>query len=194
MKKLIILIALIVLASIAGAARTRKPAHGSPEISVDTVDVVKDSLNAETGDTVTASVQYDYPVVQDGFFNFPQRHNKDAVKIIAVILGITVPFGAAVLCLWLFLSYLRKVTFDRNRVVETAIREGRELPPQFFYILGKSSPERRFKSALMWIAWGLGLMVFFIVVDATPVVALMSIPVMIGVAKVVTYFIFDRKR
>jgi len=179
MKKLISIIVSMALTAVATSSATATADSLPPAIA---------------GAICIESADSDYDLDDPDYITTHVFDGIDALKITATVLALTVPFAAAIICLWLFLNYLRKVTFDRNRVVETAIREGRELPPAFFYILGKTSPERRFKAALLWIAWGLGLMIFFIIVDATPVVALMSIPVMIGVAKVVTYFMFDRKR
>lgn len=154
-----------------------------------------DTLPTGMGEAICIeSADADYDIDDSDYITTHVFNGRKTLEITAVVLALTMPFIAAIICLWLFLNYLRKVTFDRNRVVETAIREGRELPPTFFYILGKTSPERRFKAALLWIAWGIGLMIFFTIVDEPPVIALMSIPVMIGVAKVVTYFMFDRKR
>lgn len=182
-----IVCALIAVTAFAFPSRTEIALRGdsSPRVVVDSDYISCDTVSLiDSVDVVEVAFPEDYEPIK----------SRDIVKIVAIVLGLGVPFVSAVIALFLLLTYLKKISADRNRVVELAIKEGRNLPPEFFNSFMRSTPERRFKAGLLWIAWGVGLMLVSLVVEASPLVALMTIPVLIGVAKIVTYWVFDRKK
>jgi len=116
---------------------------------------------------------------------------KNNVRIFGIIGIFFFPIVGAVVALLVFLIFLRRMRADRLHVVELSIMEKQPLPKEFFYRY--RSRNRRLQNGMMWLAWGFGLMIFFMVVEAEEPAALMSIPVFIGISKIITYVI-ERKR
>lgn len=114
-------------------------------------------------------------------------------KILAVVLlfACVIPLGIALVALVIVMLFIRSDRARRARLIELSIRNNQPLPPEFY-----SRPHRRIRlqSGLMWVAWGLGLMIFFYYgTSSTRLAAMMFIPTLIGVAKILTYYLIDRK-
>lgn len=79
---------------------------------------------------------------------------------------------------------------DKYQVIENAMRQGYQLPEAFYF---SKSPRyddyRRLRSALIWIACGLSLLSLGGIVDAEPLLAIGTLPLFVGIAKLVVYLV-----
>lgn len=141
-------------------------------------DMGADSLNVSNR-PVYVDVHTDYGMGLDG---------DNVVEIIAVILIFGTPF---LISLALF-SVWYKIKRDRNRVIEIAIRNNVRIDPMIFS--DYKTPRTRLHSALVWMACGAGIILFFICVEAEEAIGLGGVPLFVGIAKLITYFVEDRKQ
>lgn len=123
-----------------------------------------------------------------------QGHNdgKHIGEVFIVFTAIVTPFACVVLIVFLA---LRAVTFrqrERNKLIEKAIDNNYILPHDFF--ANYHNARTRLQSALVWLAWGVGIMVFFLIITDETVYAIGIIPLLVGIAKLITYFVEDRKK
>ena len=111
-------------------------------------------------------------------------------SVIGVIAVFGFPFIFSVLALILSLNYINRRGERRAKLIEMSIKCGQPLPPEFFTRRKRDN----FQSGLTWLAWGAGLMIFFIVTGTSGTAALMSVPCFIGISKFVTVLIDSRNR
>ena len=78
---------------------------------------------------------------------------------------------------------------DRNRVIETSLTTGHELPKEFY---APFNPHRRLQSGVAYMAWGIGLFIFFMCIDSD-IAWLCIIPCIIGIGKLIAYFLYEHK-
>lgn len=109
-------------------------------------------------------------------------------KIIGILAVFGLPFIFATLLLFAGISYLNRRGERRARLIEMSLQCRQPLPPEFY----QRRRSNRLQSGLTWIAWGAGLMIFFIVVGEDSLAALMAIPCFIGVSKLLTLLIESR--
>lgn len=127
--------------------------------------------------------------------NIPKLNDVDReipmfVAPVAVISVIGV-FLCPVLIVFVICYFIYRSKKDRNRVVYESIVTGRALPVGFY----KDRPKNmRFQSAVAWLAWSIGLFVFFAIIDSAEVAFLMLIPFIIGVVKLAAFFMYDYKK
>ncbi len=150
---------------------------------VGTDSVQWDSVNASSR-PIQVSIYTDSGSVFD--------NGKDFVEMVSVIAAFGSIFGAPVLILIFLFYYWYKAKRDRNRVIEAAIMNNVKVDPNLFN--DYKTPRTRLHSALVWMAWGMGIIIFFICVDAAEAAGLGAIPLFVGLAKLITYFMEDRKQ
>lgn len=109
-------------------------------------------------------------------------------KTIGVVAVFFLPFVFAITALVLFTRYLNCRGERRAKLIELSLRSGQPLPPEFY----QRRKRNQVQTGLTWIAWGAGLMIFFVVVGAEPPAALMAVPCLIGVSKLMTILIESR--
>ncbi len=114
------------------------------------------------------------------------------VDILAVIFIFGSPMLIFFFLFFFLFRYLYKVKCDRNRVIEFAIKNNAKVDPIIFS--NYKTPRTRLHSALVWVAWGAGIMLFFYCVGADEVIGLGAVPLFVGIAKLITYFVEDRKQ
>lgn len=113
---------------------------------------------------------------------------ENIVALTAVVLGVSMPGIVTVLVFFFIFRYLRQRKLDRYRVIEYAIDHGMQLPDSF-YLAEKSYPGNNLRSAIVWIGWGLAIIIFFLCADMEPLAAFGLIPLFVGVARGVTYLV-----
>lgn len=113
-----------------------------------------------------------------------------AVAIVIIFLIFGFPMVTLIVIIWIIAWFSTRKNRERNRVVAMSIERGIPLPPDYFRsTLAKS----RLQSGLVWIMWGIGIAVFFLVlIGLKSAVALGLIPFLVGMAKLITYFVEDR--
>lgn len=108
------------------------------------------------------------------------------VAILAIIMGPIVP----ILTVWIICYFIFKSKRDRNRIIAMAIERNLPIPSE----LSQAGPERRprLQSAVNYLAWGIGLTVFFQIADRPEIASLMLIPIIIGLGKLFSYIMYER--
>ncbi len=129
--------------------------------------------------------------------NLQAANSEPDVNIVAIV-GTICVFGGGALVIILSVFFICNFKFRqrsaRYRVIEKALDHNVAIPESFFE---NETPAKksRLQSALVWMAWGLGLMLFFFLVgDGEGEVALGCIPLFVGIAKLITYFVEDHKK
>lgn len=121
---------------------------------------------------------------------------EDAPWITTIVaIAVMTPFIAIIIVVLLIVRFMTKKVQSRNRIIEKAIENNAQLPEDFFNEPKKS--KTRLQSALVWIAWGIGIALVLFVLqpeDAGPKTSYIigSIPFLVGIAKLITYFVEDR--
>lgn len=100
------------------------------------------------------------------------------------IIAILVPvFIVLVICIYIF-----RIRRDRNRLITHAIDHGYRLPDSFWADPAENRPVR-LQSAVSFLACGIGIFCFFICLGAKAVAMLGLIPAIIGIGRLIAYFI-----
>lgn len=121
---------------------------------------------------------------------------KDAHWITAIIaISVMTPFISIVIIVLLIVRFNIKKAQSRNRIIEKALDNNAQLPEEFFNESKKS--KTRLQSALVWIAWGIGIALVLFVLQPEDAGQKTSyiigcIPFLVGIAKLITYFVEDR--
>lgn len=126
--------------------------------------------------------------------NQKDQFESEGIFILAIVfIAIVTPFASIVLIIFFAIRGITSRQRERNKLIEKAIDNNYPLPDNFF--ISQKSPRTRLQSALVWIAWGVGVVAFFLIVDPTVTAySLGLIPLLVGAAKLITYFIEDRKK
>ena len=66
--------------------------------------------------------------------------------------------------------------------------------PESFFAIPEAEKKSRLQSGLVWIGWGLGLICLFAVCGSIKTAMIGLIPLFVGTAKLITYFVEDRKK
>ncbi len=122
------------------------------------------------------------------------RFESEGIFVVAIVfIAIVTPFASVVLIIFFAIRGITSRQRERNKLIEKAIDNNYTLPEDFF--ASQKNPRTRLQSALVWLAWGIGTMGFFYIVDPTETAyAIGLIPLLVGVAKLITYFVEDRKK
>lgn len=109
------------------------------------------------------------------------------------IVSVITVFGSAVLITLVVMIFCYLNDRNKYKVMETAIKNGKDLPEDFFK--RKETPLiNRLQSGLVWIAVGIGFSVFAVLEKEDTLLGLSAIPLLIGVAYVVTYLILKKDK
>lgn len=120
--------------------------------------------------------------------------SKNTIGLFAVILGVTVPFVAICLILWLIFKFDSRNKKMKYQIVEKAIENGIDLPKDFFSSLdNKNKNKSGFKTPVTLIAVGLALMAFFLYVGSLEVALLVSMIWLIGVGYLIVAILEKKK-
>jgi uncharacterized protein YqhQ len=113
--------------------------------------------------------------------------NEELYIPIVLFICMAVVFG-------LFLMFRYRARADMQKTVRSALDKGQELTPELVERLGqpKPAPHADLRRALIWIAVGVGFVVFGLILDeedaVRPMIAVGTFPVVIGIA----YLILSR--
>lgn len=171
-------------ASSVDAAKNKVRERIEREVVIDNSD-----NDNETAIAVAEAVQ---EALNDSDSGFGDGGRGAAVAVMAVIGIFYFPLIMLALMIVIVMFFVKRNRDKRARLIELSIKERVPLPREF-YMRGRV-PEARLNSGLIWMAWGLGLMIFFISLEAEAPSALMSVPVLIGASKLITYFLIERRR
>ena len=107
------------------------------------------------------------------------------VAILAIVMGPIIP----IMTVWIICYFIFKSKRDRNKVA-MAIERNQPIPSE----LSQAGSERRprLQPAINYLAWGIGLTVFFQIVNRPEIASLMLIPIIIGLGKLFSYIMYER--
>mgnify|MGYP003294740799 CR=1 FL=1 len=151
-----------------------------------------------TGTDTTVKINTNTPQTkQNTEITIIQRDNtnfgESIETVIIVFIAIITPFACLVLIVFFIIKGITSRQREHNKLIEKAIENNYPLPDKFF-----DTPKRhksRLQSSLVWLAWGIGTMGFFYIVDPTETAySIGLIPLLVGVAKLITYFVEDHKK
>lgn len=151
-------------------------------------------LDSITAATPVLSSGYDNTENSYEYYRYKRETGERIVELTAIILGISIPFASVILVIFLALSHVHKKRKLRYHTIELAITSGHELPDSFYESFDNPKHKSRLQSALVWMAWGLGLGLLFFVCGEPEFAAIGSIPLLVGIAKLITYFVEDRPK
>ncbi len=122
------------------------------------------------------------------------RFKSEGIFVVAIVfIVIVTPFASIILIAFFAIRGITNRQRERNKLIEKAIENNYPLPEDFF--ASQKNTRTRLQSSLVWLAWGIGTMGFFYIVDPTETAfSIGLIPLLVGVAKLITYFVEDRKK
>lgn len=193
MKKIVTLLFAAVMLLFSSQAQASAPATAlvtANSIDVQSIDaeVLLDSIVATE---VISTADNDFDWVQD---HYSQRSNdnwfRSLAQLIICVCAILAFPAFVIIIIVVLLRNKRNMLMDKYQVIEHAMRQGYPLPEAFYF---SSSPRyddyRRLRSALIWIACGLSILSLGAIADARPVLAVGTLPLFVGIAKLVVYLV-----
>lgn len=127
-------------------------------------------------------------------YRYLREQSETTENIMIVLIGTTVPFLSLIIIVFLVLYFVNKKRKLRYHTIELAITNGKNLPDSFYENLDQSSTKSRLQSALVWIAWGVGIILFLLSVSNIDWATMGVIPLLVGAAKLITYIAEDRQK
>ena len=155
---------------------------------------VDDSISVEISDSSSSDSVIITPNESAKIANISiHQSNNDAGfwVVLIVLIAVIIPFASLVLIIFFALRAITSRQREHNKLIEIAIKSNYPLPDNFF---SKPQTSRtRLQSALVWLACGIGSIVFFLIVFDDALYAIGIIPLLIGIAKLITYYVEDRE-
>lgn len=152
-----------------------------------------DSLRSESlDDGIAAKIARDTVsgAIEVSVYNYGNDSGIDGDDITGIVAIISV-FSVPILCVFFVAFFVYKGVCARNRMIEAAVKAGVSLPANLF---NRSTPARRtFKTAMICMAVGAGLAVFFLMAGSPELCGLCAVPFLIGVGLWATYLVEDRR-
>ncbi len=137
--------------------------------------------NEETRKTIEAKYDHEEEMME---------HTLSIIAIIGGLLTGVIIFTLPIFFICYFIYRKRTI---RYHIAEKAIEKNMTLPESFFAI-SEADKKSRLQSGLVWIGWGLGLMCLFLVCGSIKTAMIGLIPLFVGIAKLITYFVEDRNK
>ncbi|MDE6490522.1 MAG: hypothetical protein K2L49_05115 [Muribaculaceae bacterium] len=210
MKKLLILLAVAIIASLSltscnnnGLSADEKAelisnvkqaiaeSRAKCDSSVSTIDMDKAVItlgNESYETTVNDSISDGEPIEVNISVN-DKGFGSHIVEIFGVIFIFGGPFIATILIIWLCLRHATARRRGREQLIAMAIERGYALPDGFY----ETTPTKsRLQSGLVWLMWGIGLVIVMTCLGSLSLGTIGLIPLLVGVAKLITYYVEDR--
>ncbi len=127
-------------------------------------------------------------------YRYLREQSETTENIMIVLIGTTVPFLSLIIIVFLVLYFVNKKRKLRYHTIELAITNGKNLPDSFYENLDNSSTKSLLQSALVWIAWGVGIILFMLCVSNIDWASMGIIPLLVGVAKLITHIVEERQK
>lgn len=156
----------------------------------DSTSIIIDSANSDS--VVKINTHKEAPKAEITIIQQPKGDGENIGVVFIVFIAIIAPFACVVLIVFFAIRGITSRQREHNKLIEKAIESNYPLPDNFF-----SAPKRsksRLQSGLVWLAWGLGIIGFCLIISDDTVYAIGLIPSLVGVAKLITYFVEDRKK
>lgn len=193
------IIAAVVMTAIFFSANTYAGNDKKQLISQEVTELVESicndskEINASTP-VIDRSYNNDDHFSESQYYEYRKSVSDNMIAIIAIIFGVLTPFLSIVAIVFIALLFAHKKRKLRYHTIELAISNGRDLPDSFYESFDNKNGRSRLQSALVWIAWGIGIALFLLCVDDIESAFIAAIPLLVGAAKLITYFIEDRPK
>ena len=205
MRRLVYFLTIALIASISLSSCQRK-AITQEEIDELNRQISEKLAMIENNDDTTTSITIDTASTDSTIkINTPKNDKKTEITIIqghndgekfgvvlVVFSALIAPFVCALLIVFFILRGITSRQREHNKLIEKAIECNYPLPNDFFNAPKQS--KSRLQSALVWLAWGIGIISFCLIMSNDTVYAIGLIPLLVGIAKLITYFVEDRKK
>lgn len=205
MRRLVYFLTIALIASISLSSCQRK-AITQEEIDELNRQISEKLAMVKNNDDTTTSITIDTASTDSTIkINTPKNDKKTEITIIqghkdwgkfgvvlVVFSALIAPFVCAVLIVFFIIRGITSRQREHNKLIEKAIECNYPLPNDFFKAPKQS--KSRLQSALVWLAWGIGIISFCLIMSNDTVYAIGLIPLLVGIAKLITYFIEDRKK
>ena len=205
MRRLVYFLTIALIASISLSSCQRK-AITQEEINELNRQISEKLAMVKNNDDTTTSITIDTASTDSTIkINTPKNDKKTEITIIqghkdwgkfgvvlVVFSALIAPFVCAVLIVFFIIRGITSRQREHNKLIEKAIECNYPLPNDFFKAPKQS--KSRLQSALVWLAWGIGIISFCLIMSNDTVYAIGLIPLLVGIAKLITYFIEDRKK
>ena len=112
------------------------------------------------------------------------------VSVSAIISVVGIFLGPVLIVIAICVAILRSKR-QRNQIIYEAMIHNYQLPEGF---IRKAPKERRLQNAIAYIAWSIGLFIFFIMVNCNAIAMLMIIPFILGAGRLISYIVENRKK
>ena len=100
------------------------------------------------------------------------------------ILGVIMIFGGPIIAVFFICYFIYRTKKARYQALSEIVASGREVPKELF---PQVDPRAKWNSGIKYVAWGAGLMLFFLLGFDIEWAALMFVPIIIGVGKLISY-------
>ena len=156
--------------------------------------MIKDQIRAELAEMPSFDSIASTPIivsptitVRDGI--------RDSVRDIVKMFVICIPFLFTIAVLWLVLHYKRINMLSKYNLINLSLEKGTPLPDSFF--TGGKNPDKvqrrkQLNNGMMWIAFGISGIIFCFVGGAEEPCAMCIFPVLVGIAKIISYCIDNK--
>ena len=205
MRRLVYFLTIALIASISLSSCQRK-AITQEEINELNRQISEKLAMVKNNDDTTTSITIDTASTDSTIkINTPKNDKKTEITIIqghkdwgkfgvvlVVFSALIAPFVCAVLIVFFIIRGITSRQREHNKLIEKAIECNYPLPNDFFK--APKQHKSRLQSALVWLAWGIGIISFCLIMSNDTVYAIGLIPLLVGIAKLITYFIEDRKK
>ena len=205
MRRLVYFVIIALIASISLSSCQRK-AITQEEIDELNRQISEKLAMVKNNDDTTTSITIDTASTDSTIkINTPKNDKKTEITIIqghkdwgkfgvvlVVFSALIAPFVCAVLIVFFIIRGITSRQREHNKLIEKAIECNYPLPNDFFK--APKQHKSRLQSALVWLAWGIGIISFCLIMSNDTVYAIGLIPLLVGIAKLITYFIEDRKK
>lgn len=153
-------------------------------------EMIKDQIRSELAEIPSFdSIANTQVIVSPSITVRKKSNNTEKVIVICI------PFLFTLAVLWICLYYKRANMLDKYRVISESIDKGVQLPDTF-YNNGKNPGVYRrnkdLKGGMMWIAIGVFGIIFFSVVSSEEMIAICTLPVLVGIVKIISAIIENR--
>lgn len=127
--------------------------------------------------------------------NKGKKHKTDAavptfVSVCAITTVVGIFLGPVLIVIAICVAILRGRR-QRNQIIYEAMIHNYQLPDEFYR---KAPKERRLQNGIAYIAWSVGLFIFFIMVNCDAIAMLMIIPFILGIGRLISYILENRKK
>ncbi|MDE5722918.1 MAG: hypothetical protein K2H99_01890 [Paramuribaculum sp.] len=172
------------------------------EMRVELTEQIRDELQTTLAfDSIGSTPIYISPSVEIG----APRSRADGFREVSKMIAVFLPFVFVLGLVWMLLHYRRNNLLAKYKLIEYAIEKGNPLPDAFYNngLFNRTSDmiesvargsrvyridSRRMNNGLIWTGVGIVGFIFFMTVDAKEVACLSLLPVVVGLAKLITYY------